>query len=505
LAQGKGAQFSLCTFLTGEKTMRIIKRVFRSFQYHKVKNGMLFLLYSVCFTLLMVMVLLNISSGQQLKDTQKAIGNAVYVRKLRTVDLGKRNNLAPLNTREIQELTSDERVESYNILVYAEGSLVSGTPYYRDWERYQEYLEMLAERSVDASLQENCTFVGVDNSRFSVFFAGTGLRLTEGDGITEEDAGEKVALVSEALARQNGWKPGDTIDLRTDRDSGFQKGTEFQAVIKGIYSLPEKTFDSDKARPKEVLENYIFLPESTLYQLNMTIYQPYMLYVYLKDPKQIESYAADMEELLGNSLVDETTEGRPQTRLMMSWNSEWNQMVSMPLKEIYGITNVALWITLAGVFAIVFFISSADLLKNSRELGVWIACGEKRSVLLVQMLLEKLLPIVLACAVALLISVSTADQIGGMLGSGIYAEMNEEMERDREETLFWEQYYDIDQELRAGNYDYYYMSGELALHQYRMEIATALGTGLLILTGLFSLQIWGTMRKQTAELLQMRE
>ena len=57
--------------------MRIIKRVFRSFQYHKVKNGMLFLLYSVCFTLLMVMVLLNISSGQQLKDTQKAIGNAV--------------------------------------------------------------------------------------------------------------------------------------------------------------------------------------------------------------------------------------------------------------------------------------------------------------------------------------------------------------------------------------------------------------------------------------------
>ena len=116
---------------------------------------MLFLLYSVCFTLLMVMVLLNISSGQQLKDTQKAIGNAVYVRKLRTVDLGKRNNLAPLNTREIQELTSDERVESYNILVYAEGSLVSGTPYYRDQERYQEYLEMLKERSVDANLQEN--------------------------------------------------------------------------------------------------------------------------------------------------------------------------------------------------------------------------------------------------------------------------------------------------------------------------------------------------------------
>lgn len=149
--------------------MRIVKRVFRSFQYHKVKNGMLFLLYSVCFTLLILMTVLNVSSGQQLKDTQKAIGNAVYVRKLRTVDLGKRNNLDPLSTREIQELTSDERVESYNILINAEGSLVSGTPYYRDQERYQQYLEMLAERSVDASLQENCTFVGVDNSRFLFF------------------------------------------------------------------------------------------------------------------------------------------------------------------------------------------------------------------------------------------------------------------------------------------------------------------------------------------------
>ena len=180
-------------------------------------------------------------------------------------------------------------------------------------------------------------------------------------------------------------------------------------------------------------------------------------------------------------------------------------MVSMPLKEIYGITNVALWITLAGVFAIVFFISSADLLKNSRELGVWIACGEKRSVLLAQMLMEKLIPIVLACVAALLISVSAADQVGGMLESGIYDEMNEEMERDREETLFWDQYYDIDQELRAGNYNYYYLSGDLALHQYRMEIAAAVGAGLLVLAGLFSLQIWGTMRKQTAELLQMRE
>lgn len=485
--------------------MRIVKRVFRSIQYHKVKNGMLFLLYSVCFTLLILMTVLNVASGQQLKDTQKAIGNAVYVRKLRTVDLGKRNNLAPFNTYEIQDLTSDERVESYNILINAEGSLVSGTPYYRDQERYQEYLEMLKERSVDADLQENCTFVGVDNSRFSVFFAGTGLRLTEGEGITEEDAGENVALVSETLAKQNGWKTGDSIDLRTDRNSGFRKGTEFQAVIKGIYSLPEKTFDSDRIRPKEVLENYIFLPESTLYQLDMTTYQPYMLYVYLKDPEQIESYAADMEELLGDSLIDETTEGRPRTKLTLSWNSEWNQMVSMPLKEIYGITNVALWITLAGVFAIVFFISSADLLKNSRELGVWIACGEKRSVLLAQMLMEKLIPIVLACAAALLISVSAADQVGGMLESGIYDEMNEEMERDREETLFWEQYYDIDQELRAGNYNYYYMSGDLALHQYRMEIAAAVGAGLLVLAGLFSLQIWGTMRKQTAELLQMRE
>ena len=118
-------------------------RILRSLQYHKARNSLLFLLFATCFSLLILIAVLNIASGERLEDMQTVLGDAVYVRKIRTVNLGKRNNLAPFRPEEIEELASDSRVKGSNVLILKGGNLTEGSPCYSDEEKLEEYMEKL--------------------------------------------------------------------------------------------------------------------------------------------------------------------------------------------------------------------------------------------------------------------------------------------------------------------------------------------------------------------------
>ena len=478
------------------------RRILRSLQYHKTRNGLLFLLYTACFSLLFLLAVLNIASGKRLEDMQTVLGDAVYVRKMRTVDLGQRNNLAPFRPEEIEELASDDRVKGSNVIVYHEGNLAEGEPYYVDEERFEEYLEYLRGIEYDLDTLDNCRFVGVTDSRLSVFFTGVGMKLVKGSGIEAEDAGEKVALVSQALAEKNGWDVGDRVSFMTGKYNGFRSPTEFEAVIKGIFDCSEIAFEETKYRPWDTVENYVFFPYSTLYGLDMVLYQPYMVYIYMKDSGMAEGYMQDMRELLGYGQRDFTAEGNPQVDLMFSWNDEWNQIVSMPLQEIHQITNAALWVTLIGIVSIIFFLCYSELQKKYHEIGIWVAMGEKRVVLLAQLLIEQMVPVLLAAAIGLAAAFWAAEPVSGRLVSGSPEGLNEELAWDRENTLFHERYYDIEEELRAGNYNFYYISTDLAVYQHGGAIAGALCVGAATFTGGMAVLTWTAVRRRAVQLLK---
>ena len=478
------------------------RRILRSLQYHKARNSLLFLLFATCFSLLILIAVLNIASGERLEDMQTVLGDAVYVRKIRTVNLGKRNNLAPFRPEEIEELASDSRVKGSNVLILKGGNLTEGFPCYSDEEKLEEYLENLQARSFDTETLDNCRFVGVTDSRLSVFFTGMGLKLVKGSGIEAKDAGKKAALISQPLAEKNGWDVGDTVSFMTGKDFGLRKSTEFEAVIQGIYACPEVSFDEGEYKPNEILANYVFFPHSTLYELDMVLYQPYMVYIYMKDAGMAEEYMRDMQELLGDDQRDFTSEGNFQVDLTFSWDDEWNQIVSMPLREIHQITGIALWVTLVGIVSIVFFLCYSELQKKYHEIGIWIAMGEKRTVLLAQFLIEQMVPVLLAAAVGLAVGLWAAGPASGMLASGSSEGLNRELAWDRENTLFWESYYEIDQELRAGNFNFYYISNDLAVYQHGGAIARALCVGTAAFTGGMAALTWTAVRRRAVQLLK---
>ena len=164
------------------------------------------------------MAVLNISSEQQIRDTQMGIGNSVLVRKVRLEDLNIRDSLSMFKEEEVQTLTTDARVASYNLLVKGGANLTEGTPYIADQALYDDLLKRSSGREERA---DNAQFIGVTDSQYSVFFSGAGFCLIDGSGITRADEGQNVVLISEKVAAINGWHVGDRIALATTKNYGL--------------------------------------------------------------------------------------------------------------------------------------------------------------------------------------------------------------------------------------------------------------------------------------------
>lgn len=479
--------------------MILLKRSIKALRCHWKRTLLAIAVYTILFALLLLMAVLNITSGQQIRDTQMGIGNSVLVRKVRLEDPNVRDSLSMFREEEIRTLTTDARVASYNLLVKGGGNLTEGTPYIADQALYDDLLKRSPDREERA---DNAQFIGVTDSRYSVFFSGAGFCLTDGSGITRSDEGQNVVLVSEKVAGINGWRVGDRIALSTTKNYGLSKGKPFEAEIKGIYACPEDSFirDTVEYTPDCLPENYIFIPQTTITAMEPILCQVNMVFLYLQSADLIESYIADMREELGDVTEDITQRGW-HVQFRYTWDEEWNQIVSAPFQEISHVTKAAMAVILLGTLAVVILISSGELREKQRELGVWLACGERKGRILIQTLLEKLLPIVVAAAAAFTISLAAAGPVSRMIVSDTSEQFNRQIQEQRQEVSFWEICYIMEVELRAGNYDYFYVSSQVDLYRSRGAIAAAACGGLGLLTAVLALQVLLTLRENPRTLL----
>lgn len=483
--------------------METVKRGIKYLLYHRWKTLLIFCVYSVLFSILLIMVVMNLSSGRFIKDTQKAIGNSVYIRKVRDEGNGRQNNLGIFSEREINTLVQDQEVDSYNVLVKQYGNIVDGEVYIKEKERYEKNRKLYSDILED---MDNCTFIGVSNSRYAPFFAGAGFRLKEGSAITEEDAGEPVALISETLAVLNGWKVGDVVKLGTTKSQGLLQSIEFDVQIKGIYSAPKESFvdQTGSYTPDELQENYIFLPWDTLYKLDTVSYQTVMVFVYLKNGDGIPEYIVRMKDVLGEESRDLTMSGW-MDKYEYSWDEEWNELVSGPMREIYNVANAAMWIVLVGVLLTVLLISLSELQERKKEIGIWIACGEKRFKIIGQVLIERMIPILAALIIAVSVGFGTAGAVSsGVIGESS-AQINRQLKQDRENVDFWEYTYSMEEELRQGYYEFYNLENTVDIYGSRYEILFAAAGGYIALAIVLSVQIRVFLSKRPAALLGKEE
>lgn len=479
--------------------MITLQRSIKMLRHYWKRTLLVTAVYTVLISVLLIMVFLNLASQTQIEDTQTGIGNSVFIRKVRLEDKEKRNSLSRFKEGEIETLTEDDRVISYNRLVWQPGNIVSGEPYIKDKQAYDDLSERVGK---NLALYDNATFVGVTDSRYSLFFSGVGFCLKDGTSISKADEGKNVVLISDNLAEINEWKVGDKIRIAKTKNYQADMPMDFEVTIKGIYECPEASFldNSIEYTPDALLENYIFIPQTTLADIDPTMYQTTMLYVYLKSPDMIEGYVQDMQNIL-EDVSDDITQKGWHTKLRFSWDEKWNQIVSAPFKEINNITRVVMWIVLAGTFAGIIFITFGELREKRKEIGVWIALGETRKRILIQTLLEKMIPIIAATIVALAVSLTVAEPISRFVTEDASRQFNEQIQGKQEDVTFWELSYILNVELEAGNYDYFYVDSEIDLYRSKGAITWSVCGGLAVLIMILTIQIWMILKEKPRELL----
>lgn len=88
-----------------------------------------------------------------------------------------------------------------------------------------------------------------------------------------------------------------------------------------------------------------------------------------------------------------------------------------------------------------------------------------------------------------------------MIVSDTSEQFNRQIQEQRQEVGFWEICYIMEVELRAGNYDYFYVSSQVDLYRSRGAISGAACGGLGLLGVVLAMQIFLAMGKDPRTLL----
>lgn len=442
---------------------------------------------------------MHVASERQIEDTQSAIGNAVLVRKVRKDTPNERVSLSLFTQDEVDCLVNDERVDSYNLITKNFGNIIDATPYVKDENKYKDLLEKAPYMKTEL---DNAQFIGVTDSQYSLFFSGVGFRLVKGRGITKSDETKDVILVSRELADLNTWDVGEEVELDTAKKNGRSRRKNFKAKIIGIYECPKDIYinESIEYTPDCMPENYIFIPQTTIFNIDSVEYQTNRVYVYMKSSEMIEKYIEDMQDELG-VVIDDITQKGGKAEFRYSWDESWNQIISAPYQDINNLTRLMLGILLIATLVIVILVTSTELRGKRRELGIWMACGEKKNKILIHELIVNMLPIIAAVIIAVGVSLFSMDSISKSVLGDSTSRMNEQIQSNRQEVCFWENVYILDVEMKYANNNYFYVCNTLDLYRSRRKITEIALAGIASLAIIIVIQIKRELKEEPGSLL----
>ena len=251
--------------------------------------------------------------------------------------------------------------------------------------------------------------VANSNSQNDSYFTDGGFELVEGEPITTQ--GGNQVLIHEKFAQRNGLSVGDTMLLGNVEDVE----QTIPVTVAGIFTNTEEQDSIGMAPSYDLYDNIVFTDLSTasflLYGTEGTTHVQYGDF-YVNDPDELDRI---MEETKGIAGVD-----WEQCTLTRYDNDYQNAKESLA-----GIQNTV-WIAIAVVSVICFLVLALFLTLRLRgrihETGVYLAMGISKGAVLLQYLLE----VFLAAAVALLLAYGASTAISHQIGSSLLSQVTTE-------------------------------------------------------------------------------
>ncbi|MDO5540425.1 MAG: ABC transporter permease [Eubacteriales bacterium] len=240
--------------------------------------------------------------------------------------------------------------------------------------------------------------MGVSNLADYWDFRNGETRIIEGRGITEEDAGQYIMVMSRKVSSDNQIRLGEKADFQ----SYFDHDVRIELELAGVHDGKTWHGYSDSGS----CANFIYAPIDVALQL----YPGIMESRYgLNDPDDMEAFIEEAKKIAKESGED----------VIFAGDSIHYLTTSSALKNAAKTGDAVTLCVLLMTGLIISLLVSWSMLERVREIGILLSMGEKRRALIAQFLAELLIPIGTGLVFSVLLGNLVTEPLGRLMMGNI--------------------------------------------------------------------------------------
>ena len=381
----------------------------RAYLYVRRKAGksiLLLLVMLLLFSFVMAGLLLYSAADLAIRQARQSLGGGFRI----SPDMQNRENVmiteadgqtsvtyigAPLDEALIRAVRAREEVDDYNavikgkMLLQGDLCLIDYNGIYRD--------DPIASRLVSVEADTSLLL--------SPAFQAGRVKLTGGGMPGMGDGGG--AVISEALAKENGLHIGDEIRLSPREGHAGQPVT---VKIRGLFTVEADRQITDAAAPVHLLENRIFLHMAGGRALTGAEGADYVDF-FVGDPAQVYQL---MEKI-------KAMDGINWSCFALTARIEEYEKAAGPLLDIRKLAGTLLTVVVIAGMAVLSLIQALFHKSRRHELGIMLSMGISKG----EILLQRFMETVFIAAAALVLSACAISLLLPLLGRAVYRNMDE--------------------------------------------------------------------------------
>ncbi|MCS4473314.1 ABC transporter permease [Clostridium botulinum] len=397
--------------------MNFLKRAMLSISKKKIKSLILFVVFLVIANMVLVGLSIQTATKKSTELAREKLGSDVTLKINEQKFMEQRRNNKEEGSSSRPSLTTDiadtlkdnEHVTQYNYISSSFGLAknfenVKNEDSSDDTNSEEKPKGMFKMGGSDVTTMPEISFSGTIATNLLSDFKNGDSKITEGRGITKDDAGKNVAVIEKNLAKENSLKVGSKIQV-----ASLDENTTLELEVVGIYEVNSDENTNDN-RNMDFLNPYnkIYMPYDVVSKVSTgdsTDSKNITSAVYFMDnADNIESF----KEYAKNKKID------LETYTLDANDQLYTQMVG-PIENVgsFSKTLVAT-VSIAGAMILVLIIA-LSLKDRKYEIGVLLSLGESKFKVISQLIVEVLLVASIAFATSAFTGNLAANKIGDTL------------------------------------------------------------------------------------------
>ncbi|MCW6095099.1 ABC transporter permease [Clostridium sporogenes] len=397
--------------------MNFLKRAMLSISKKKIKSLILFVVLLIIANMVLVGLSIQTATKKSTELAREKLGSDVTLRVNEQKFMEQRRNNKEEGSSSRPSLTTDiadtlkdnEHVTQYNYISSSFGLAknfenVKNEDSSDDTNSEEKPKGMFKMGGSDVTTMPEISFSGTIATNLLSDFKNGDSKITEGRGITKDDAGKNVAVIEKNLAKENSLKVGSKIQV-----ASVDENTTLELEVVGIYEVNSDENTNDN-RNMDFLNPYnkIYMPYDVVSKVSTgdnTNSKNITSAVYFMDnADNIESF----KEYAKNKKID------LEAYTLDANDQLYTQMVG-PIENVgsFSKTLVAT-VSIAGAMILVLIIA-LSLKDRKYEIGVLLSLGESKFKVISQLVVEVLLVASIAFATSAFTGNLAANKIGDTL------------------------------------------------------------------------------------------